>query len=158
MPYFDPSHDGEPFSRIGMRLASDVETLGVRLAEMSEQGASTPRGAGKWSSKEILGHLIDSAANNHQRFVRAQQTTLLRMPGYEQELWVDAQRYGDCRWGDLVELWLAYNRHLAHVIAAIPEERGATPCQIGDDVPVTLRHVALDYVGHIHHHMRQILS
>jgi hypothetical protein len=47
----------------------------------------------RWSKKEILGHLIDSAANNHQRFVRAQGTPRLEFPGYEQEFWVATQAY-----------------------------------------------------------------
>jgi hypothetical protein len=156
MPYFDPSLEGEAFARIGMRLAADVRATTPRLLELAEARVSKPRPAGKWSPKEILGHLVDSASNNHQRFVRAQLEPELRGPGYEQARWVAAQGYAQRPWSDLVELWSAYNRHLAHVIAAIPEERGDTPCHIGDEPPVTLRHVALDYVGHIHHHLRQI--
>jgi hypothetical protein len=156
MPYFDPSREGEAFARIGMRLAADVRATMPRLAKLGEDPASQPRAPGKWSPKEILGHLIDSASNNHQRLVRAQLVSELRGPGYDQAGWVASQQYAQLAWSDLIELWSAYNRHLAHVIAVIPEERGETPCYIGDDPPVTLRYVALDYVGHIHHHLRQI--
>jgi hypothetical protein len=159
MPYFDPSQRDEPFSRIGARLASDVESATERLQRLGESEASAPRAPGKWSPKEILGHLIDSASNNHQRFVRAQLApSLLRIPGYEQERWVVTQRYSERPWLDLVELWSAYNRHLAHVIAGIPEDCRHASCEIGGDPPVTLVYVALDYVGHIGHHMRQIFG
>jgi len=161
MPYFDPSETGEPFARIASRLSADVTAAETRLRALSERYAAEPRNGGKWSPKEILGHLVDSASNNHQRFVRAQlapslRVPGLRVPGYEQERWVSVQRYQDQAWSDLVALWSAYNRHLAHVIAAIPEERRHVSCEIGGDAPVTLEYVVLDYVGHIQHHLRQI--
>src|SRR6185295_13890379 len=74
---------------------------------------------GKWSTQQIIGHLIDSAANNHQRFVRAQFTTDLVCPGYEQDNWVDSQKYNDEPWSDLINLWAAYNNHLAHVVSVM---------------------------------------
>jgi hypothetical protein len=158
MPYFDPALRDEPFSRIGARLASDVEAAAQRLRGLSEDRAARPRAAGKWAPKEILGHLVDSASNNHERFVRGQLEPTVRLPGYQQAGWVSSQRYRDRPWSELVDLWSAYNRHLAHVIAGIPESRRATPCHIGDDAPVTLAWVALDYVGHIQHHLRQIFD
>jgi hypothetical protein len=158
MRYYATSEEGDSFARIGMRLAADVETARARLRALDEEAASRPRAVGKWSPKEILGHLVDSAANNHQRFVRAQDGASLRLPGYEQERWVSVQRYRDRPWSELVELWSAYNRHLAHVIAVIPEGRRDTPCHIGDNAPMTLAQVALDYVGHIQHHLRQIFE
>jgi hypothetical protein len=156
MKYFPSSQWGEPFADVGARLRTDVEAAEARLRGLSEQEASEPRQTGKWSPKEILGHLVDSASNNHQRFVRAQLAPSLRIAGYQQAGWVAAQRYSDRRWIDIVDLWACYNRHLAHVIAAIPEERRNTACEIGTDPPVTLEYVVLDYVGHIHHHLRQI--
>jgi hypothetical protein len=158
MKYYDPSEEGESFARIGARLSSDVEAARARLQSLGEERAARSRAAGKWSPKEILGHLIDSAANNHQRFVRGQEGAALRLPGYEQGHWVEAQRYRDRRWSDLVELWSAYNRHLAHVIAVIPERFRDAPCHIGDGEPMTLAQVALDYVGHIRHHLRQVFD
>jgi hypothetical protein len=157
VPYFDPSEIGEPFARVASRLSADVTAAETRLRALSERDAAEPRAGGKWSPKEILGHLVDSASNNHQRFVRAQLAPSLRVPGYEQEAWVAVQRYQDRQWSDLVLLWAAYNRHLVHVIAAIPEDQRHVSCEIGGDEPVTLAHVVLDYVGHIRHHLRQIL-
>src|SRR5262249_14513793 len=102
---------------------------------MTDARASEPRAAGKWSPKQIIGHLVDSAANNHQRFVRAQQGAGLAMPGYEQDHWVGSQRYQDESWADVVALWHLYNRHLAHVIARIPVSKRDVPCTIGEDAP-----------------------
>jgi len=158
MPYFDPSLSDESFVRIGARLRSDVDAAEPRLRAVSDARASAPLAAGKWSRKQILAHLIDSASNNHHRFVRGQNETVVRMPNYAQEHWVLSQRCGERPWNDLIELWRAYNRHLAHVIAGIPESRRSVPVEIGADPPVTLSWVALDYVGHIQHHLGQILD
>ena len=156
--YFDPAQAGESFVTISRRLAADVAAAEWQLRALDDERASWQRAPGKWSPKQVLGHLIDSAANNHQRFVRAQIVDELVDPGYAQERWVSSQRYTDRPWAELVDLWGAYNRHLAHVIAAIPESRRDTPIRIGGDAPVTLSWVALDYVAHIQHHLRQIFA
>ena len=76
----------------------------------------------KWSKIQVLGHLVDSACNNHMKFTLAMAQPHTRVIGYAQNHWVDAQHYQDGDWNELVELWYAYNRHLAHVIArASPE-------------------------------------
>jgi hypothetical protein len=76
-----------------------------------DTAARAPYAPGKWSTKEVVGHLIDSAANNHQRFVRAQWTDDLLCPTYAQDEWVRTQRYQEAPWPDLVELFRTYNRH-----------------------------------------------
>jgi len=125
---------------------------------VSDKQSSVPRAPGKWSAKETLGHLIDSAANNHQRFVRVQFTDGLRMPGYEQANWVRVQQYASTQWEELVALWRCYNHHLARVVAAIPPAALAHRVTIGDDTQaVPLELVARDYVDHLLHHLAQIL-
>jgi len=109
-----------------------------------------------WSPKEVLGHLIDSAANNHQRFIRAQDTEALRFPGYEQNHWVRTQGYQDADWEHLVTLWTHFNLHLADVIARIPPDSYAVPCTIGDGDPIALEMLVADYLRHVKHHMTQI--
>ena len=156
MQYFDESLAEQAFAVTGSKLRDEVDTAEARLRSLSYARAASSPGSGRWSPKKILGHLIDSAANNHQRFVRVQSEDGLRLPGYAQDAWVDTQRYGDRAWPDLIDLWCSYNRHLAHVIAHIPEARGKVQCQISDGPPVTLRHIALDYVGHVQHHLKQI--
>jgi hypothetical protein len=158
MQYFEDAIAKQPFREIGTRLETEIRSAVPRLAGYTDAQAGVALTAGKWSRKQVLGHLIDSAANNHQRFVRLQAEGDLRLPGYAQEQWVALQRYQDRPWADLVELWSAYNRHLAYLIAAIPEASRDVPCTIGDDPPVTLSHVALDYVGHLQHHLGQIFA
>jgi DinB family protein len=109
-----------------------------------------------WSVKEILGHLIDSAANNHQRFVRAQLASELSFPGYEQNAWVHSQDYQNEPWLQLVDLWVVYNHHLAHVIGRIPDAAANVTCRIGSNEPLVLSALVRDYVAHVRHHLEQI--
>jgi hypothetical protein len=138
------------------RFQTVLERTPGKLARIGEEETAVPLAPGKWSRKQILGHLIDSAANNHQRFVRAQLEPRLEFPGYEQELWVSTQNYQEENWGWLVGCWAGYNRHLLHVLAQIPAEKLKHVCVIGGEEPVTLEFLARDYVKHLEHHLEQI--
>jgi DinB superfamily len=139
-------------------LRDEVDAALPRLRCMAEADVSRERGPGKWMKKEILGHLIDSAANNHQRFVRAPAADPFVGPGYDQNAWVAANRYRERPWSELVELWAGLNRHLAHVIAGVPPEKLQTRCLIGDNQPAPLEWWIRDYVRHLKHHLAQILD
>lgn len=128
------------------------------LETIGEAGSLKTRGAGTWSRKQILGHVIDSALNNVHRFVRAQQEDELAMPDYDQPGWVAAGGYQDRAWTDLVRLWAGLNSHLGHVISRIPPDRLETPCRIGSSEPLTLEFLVRDYVRHLRHHLQQILD
>jgi len=140
------------------RLARILAATPLRLADVSDADASRPPAPGHWSKKQILGHLIDSASNNHQRFVRAQLAASYEGPSYEQERWVASQSYVTENWPDLVNLWLLYNRHLLHIISTVPETALPVPCAIGGSAPVPLAEVMSSYVDHMEHHLAQILG
>jgi hypothetical protein len=148
--------DQSPFQAVAHDLLQTIEAALPKLRAISEPDAERPRAAGKWSRKQIVGHLIDSAANNHHRFVRAQEGPMLSFPPYAQDHWVSSQHYQDRSWNDLVTLWHAYNRHLTHVIGRIAEDRRHVPCTIETNEPVTLEFLASDYVEHLRHHLGQI--
>jgi hypothetical protein len=147
--------DQSSFTAIGAALLTTVEGAVPKLRAMSESRAERPRAPGKWSPKQVIGHLIDSASNNHQRFVRAQEGTAFTGLRYEQDHWVAVQGYQESDWDDLIVLWRAYNRHLAQVIERIPEGKRGTPVTLGSNEPVTLGFLAYDYVSHLRHHLAQ---
>ncbi len=146
-----------------------IETDATRLLSISEQESEIPRAAEKWSPKEIIGHLIDSAANNHQRFVRAQFSDDMVFQGYEQEKWVRAQGYAEEPWQQLVQLWKYYNLHLLHVMSLTPETE-RTKARVKHNLDqiawksvaatetVTLEYFMRDYVVHMKNHLQQILD
>ena len=139
-------------------LSEVLATIPTRLGRVTEAEASLPRRPGAWSKKEILGHLLDSAANNHHRFVRAQIENSLAMPGYEQNGWVAIQQYRSRSWVDLIVFWTLYNRHLLHLMETALSESLSRPCRIGTGEEVTLEFLMIDYVAHLNHHLAQLLD
>ena len=134
---------------------------------MSEAEAKRRPRPEKWSPAEIIGHLIDSASNNHQRFVRAQFQNDLVFPGYEQDAWVAFQTYRDARWAELVTLWKLFNIHIARIMENTPDSVRNSPRTkhnldelawhpVPKNEPATLDYFMNDYVGHLKHHLAQI--
>jgi DinB superfamily len=126
------------------------------LAELSEAAAASKPSDKKWSAKEELGHLLDSAANNHLRIVRTLFEDQPAMPKYEQERWVQVHVYQQREWCELIETWSALNRQLLMAAASIPDSDWTRTCTIGGAEPVTLRFVVEDYVAHMAHHLSHI--
>jgi hypothetical protein len=143
-------------TEISEQLISAVDQAEPRLRRFKGRETETSLRAGGWSRKQILGHLIDSASNNHQRFVRAGLQDSLDFPGYDQEGCVRFGAPEEADWPLLVSLWASYNRYLAHVISRIPESKRDTACRIGAGEPVTLSFLVSDYLRHLMHHLRQI--
>jgi DinB superfamily len=138
------------------RLLEIVDAAEPRLRAISPQESAKPALPGGWSRRQVLGHLIDSASNNHQRFVRAALQASLDFPAYDQNGSVRVQVPEEAGWELLISLWAAYNRYLAHVIARLPASKLETPCRIGSAEAVTLEFLAEDYVTHLVHHLSQI--
>ena len=147
---------GNRVAHVATDLQQTIDATLPKLRAISDAAATEPRAPGKWSRKEIIGHLIDSASNNHQRFIRAQETAKLVFPPYEQNHWSASQHCNERAWADLVTLWHAYNAHLAHVIARIPDEHLPAQCVIEETHPVTLEFLVTDYVRHMKHHLAQV--
>jgi len=137
-------------------LVGAIETASAKLKLLQETEVTLKPAPGKWSKKEILGHLMDSACNNHHRFVRAQMVDDFTFPGYDQDEWVRRQDYNSKPWVELIELWRLYNRHVAHALRGIPEDKLETTCRIGSGEPVTLEFIAEDYLTHMKHHLEQL--
>ena len=148
--------DQSPFPLIASALRQTVDAALPALRAMNTSEVGRPASPEKWSAQQIIGHLIDSASNNHQRFVRAQEGDPLLFPRYEQEHWVRCQQYDKSTWDALLTLWHSYNHHVAHVIEHIPEEHRNVQCVIGSYAPETLGFLAHDYVVHLRHHLEQI--
>jgi len=141
-------------------VADELQTaikLADRLRLINDAAASVKPAPGKWSKKEILGHLIDSAANNHQRFVRLQLTPSIALPEYDGDEWVRVQGYQDRSWGELIDLWRMYNTQLASVIEHVGPAALRHVWHTPDGKDLDLEFIMRDYVVHLRHHLDQIL-
>lgn len=143
-------------SELGRVFQHRLDQAGARLSGIGEQQAAEPFRPGGWLRKEVLGHLLDSAANNHQRFVRAELDGHYEGPGYEQERWVRLHGYSALTWGSLLGSWRDRNAELARIVERIGEQRLQAPCTVGDGAPVTLQFLIEDYLRHLDHHVDQI--
>ncbi|MFN3191907.1 MAG: DinB family protein [Aureliella sp.] len=141
---------------IQLELEQLVETVTPMLASLDPESIAGRQDPKKWSKKEILGHLIDSAANNHQKFVRLQSQTGFDFPGYAQEEWAAVQVWTDADLESMTQLWRLYNRHLVYVISKIPKAVQSNSMTIDGIGPFRLDFIVSDYVEHLKHHLRQI--
>ena len=146
-----------------------IDSASTKLMQIDEAQSERPRAEDHWSAKQIIGHLIDSAANNHARFVLGQLKDDLVFAGYDQEGWVRTNHYQERTWPDLLELWRSYNLHLHHLMSHADKAKLTTPCilhtlqeiafkTVPKAEPVTLEYLMQDYVDHLKHHLAQSLG
>lgn len=121
-----------------------------------DQASVSLRGA--WTRKEELGHLIDSATNNHARFVTVALEDGYRGRSYDADGWVRVHGYAHMPWATLVDLWYSLNSLIAEVVRNIPEDRLPATCEIGDSGELTLAFLIEDYIVHMQHHVDQMLG
>lgn len=129
-----------------------------QLLDIPEEKTGADREGRTWTCKEELGHLIDSALNNHNRIVRAALDGEYAGPGYDQEGWVDLNAYNELSWVTIVFLWRDLNFQLSRVMDRIPQDWLSSPCTIGENAPVTLQFLMTDYVEHMNGHVAKILG
>jgi hypothetical protein len=151
------------------RLLAAIGAAEPALRALPDASTTVRPSPEKWSPREVIGHLVDSASNNHQRFVRARWKDDLIFDPYEQEGWVEAGDYQNAPWLDLVGLFAAFNRQIARVMATTPDEvRLRAHARHNLDrlawrtvpasQPATLDYFMNDYVDHLEHHLKQVLG
>ncbi|MBN1120346.1 MAG: DinB family protein [Anaerolineae bacterium] len=138
--------------QVAKDLRAVVTKAAGQMRQVGEKDAAQKPGSEEWSNKQVLGHLIDSASNNHQRFIRAQRSESHDFPGYDQNDWVALQAYQTKPWTQLVTLWEVLNLHLADIIEWIPESKLSTECTIAGK-PWTLGEIVVGYFGHMQAHL-----
>ena len=144
--------------KVAEELIQLVQSWDDRLLGMTERDIRQRKDENSWSIKEIVGHLIDSASNNHQRFIRLQYTGELTFPDYqfENEKWVTIQNYQEEDWNSLVQLWKYFNLHIVHVIRNINRKMLSHIWSEGSVSPVSLQDLIIDYLAHFKVHLDQI--
>lgn len=133
-----------------------LQRVPSRLEKLSPDAAESKPTPSAWSPKQELGHLLDSAANNHQRIVRAQLENNPAMPTYDQNGWVAVHAYQRRDWAELIETWRAINRQLLAAVESVPDSAWKRTLTVGPSEPLTLQFVLEDYIVHMCHHLQHI--
>lgn len=134
-------------------IISDYE---LKINALSELEFSVKPFPNKWSKKEVVGHLIDSAQNNLRRFVCGQYETQPPTIVYHQDFWVKSMGYQHMSSKDVIQLWKLLNFRICEVLANMSEANYKKECNTGG--LHTLEWLATDYVKHLKHHLNQIIS
>lgn len=143
-------------SEAASEIEAIVEDWRKRLLRIEAETAHEKPNSDRWSISEVIGHLIDSACNNHQRFIRAQAVDELVFPKYDQNAWVAGADYRHASWESLVHLWHHYNRLIAVLVRNVALDQLSTPCTIEPHEPCTLGFLIDDYVVHLQHHCEKL--
>jgi len=143
---------------LAQTFRAQLDEIHRALIALPVEWADLPWRAGGWTRKQIVGHLLDSAANNRQRFVRAAIQGSYLGPKYEQDAWVAAHGYRNQSWETLLGWWETEHEILIAVVDNIPEDKLGVLCVVGDDPPVSLRFLIEDYVAHQNWHLKQLIT
>ena len=134
-----------------------LETISSALFAISEEKFSLKINSAKWSKREMLGHLADSAVNNHQRFMRVQYETIPTIR-YNQNKWNLFNHYQQLPGKHIIHFRIIYNQLLLEIMKRVSEENLLKKCNAGNDKNATLPFLMDDYVFHVQHHLRQIVN
>jgi len=143
-------------TELAQDFRAELNAIRAELLAVEPALADTPWRAGGWTRKQIVGHLLDSAANNRQRFVRAAIDGHYAGPQYAQDAWVAAHGYATQTWATLLRWWQVEHEVLAATVDRIPEDRLRAVCVVGEDAPVSLRFLIEDYIRHQRWHLAQL--
>ncbi len=143
---------------LSSKFRADLDDVHRTIVSVPGELADVPWRDGGWTRKQIVGHLLDSAANNRQRFVRAATDGAYTGPRYAQDAWVAAHGYASQPWETLLYWWEAEHQILMAIVDRIPEDKLEVSCVVGDDAPVTLRFLIEDYIRHQYWHLRQLTA
>jgi hypothetical protein len=127
------------------------------LQALTEASAGRPEKTGKWCAKEVIGHLTDSAINNHARVMRLQIEAKPNLSGYEQMAWVSLQHYANREWVRVLEVWATLNEHFAWAVSHIDKAHLKNMGIVEGD-ELTLGFLIEDYIAHMEHHLRALKS
>jgi hypothetical protein len=137
------------------RLEAIVEQHAPALYALPEDKMTHKPSPSKWSKKEIMGHLVDSAQNNLRRFIVAQYEENPAI-SYNQDKWVAISNYQYYKTADLIQHWELLNKHISAVLKNTSPEMAQRSCMT--DSLHTIEWLAQDYVKHLEHHLHQVLE
>lgn len=151
VPYYSKYIDLVPGGDAGAALASQIgETLAL-LRPLDEKRALHRYATGKWSVKEVLGHLMDGErvfSYRALRFARKDETPL---PGFDEKLWAPAGNFDRLPFSDLLDDFAALRASTVRMFRSF-EPDALTRMGKANGDPISVRALAWIAAGHELHH------
>ena len=146
--------------KVIQELNAIVEEFTAKFSQFSETELAEKPFPNKWSKKEVIGHLIDSAQNNLRRFIVGQYEKTPPKIVYQQDFWVAANNYQHMTGEDVINLWQLVNSQIANVLTTMPKEFYSRLCDTSHEGEQhrSLEWLAQDYVKHMKHHLNQVIA
>lgn len=141
---------------VAHELLNIVDEFAAKCDLIPDELFSLKVSPGKWSKKEVIGHLIDSAQNNLRRFICGQYETVPPRIVYAQDFWVNASNYQQMPKDDVIQLWKLLNRQIANILVQMPAENYQKQCETNQ--LHSIEWLAIDYVKHLKHHLNQVFA
>ncbi len=143
--------------QLSSELLHIIDTYSEKFSLLSKEVLADKPNPEKWSKKEVIGHLIDSAHTNLRRFVVGQYKPHTKII-YDQDFWVTANQYQHMQKDELITLWALLNKQITAVWEQLPEQYYLNVIDTGKDAisEHTLMWLAKDYIKHLQHHLNQI--
>jgi hypothetical protein len=138
------------------KLINIIDVAPKILEQISEEEMSEKPSKNKWSKKEILGHLIDSAIHNHQRIIRGQFENIPEI-NYDQNKWNEYNFYQQLDSKQIIMFWTIYNKHLIEIIKRIPKDNIQKQIKVNENL-FAIELIIIDYLKHLEHHLKQVIN
>lgn len=145
---------------VAEELNQIIDDFVLKINKIPDEEFSAKPLPHKWSKKEVLGHLIDSALNNHRRFVCGQYEPTPPKIRYDQDFWAKANDYQNSKKEDVILLWKLINKKIGDTLSVMPEQNYSRTCNTGEETEQlhSIEWLAIDYVKHLKHHLNQIIA
>ena len=151
-PFYHGYIDQVPGEQIGEYLASQLREVEQLLAPLDDAAARFRYAPGKWSVKEVLGHLCDAERIFAYRLLRIARADTTPLPGFDEDAYVPPAEFDARPMGDLVREFQAVRASTIALVEGLPSAGWQRRGQASGKA-ISSRAIAYIMVGHVTHHL-----
>lgn len=152
-PYFGKYVELVPGSDLVSALRSEIAETVATLRAVSDADSLRRYDDGKWSLREVVGHMIDTERIFAYRALRIARGDATPLPGFDQDPYIATARFDERKWGSLIDEFEAVRRSNLFLFEGLDAEAWGRRGTCSNN-PITVRGLGYVIAGHEAHHMR----